>query len=400
MTQSDSQLSFDNTAIAFASKDDGELRKASWLFRLMSNAAIVDIGSHLTRLALQVGLPVKSLVKQTIYGHFCGGESLEETIPTIDRLAEAGVSTILDYGVEAKEDEAEFDLAVEEQLRAIRFADENANVPYLSCKFTGYASTGLLRALHRNEPLSEEDAAALSRLRGRLRQICDCAVASDAAIYVDAEESWLQDGIDRIVDEMMFHYNKEKPVVFNTVQLYRHDRLAFLKRSHQKARNEGYILGVKLVRGAYMEKERERAQRKGYESPIHANKAAVDADFDEALVYCLEHIDEIAFCAATHNEASCMLLVEQASKAGVPLHHPHIHFAQLYGMSDHISFNLAQAGCNASKYVPYGPVRDVIPYLIRRARENRSVAGQVSRELRLILDEIQRRNQPKQITSE
>jgi len=400
MADSNAELSFDNTAIAFASKDDRALRKASWLFRLMSNAAIVDIGSHLTRLALQVGLPVKSLVKQTIYGHFCGGESLEETVPTIDRLAEAGVSTILDYGVEAKEDEAEFDRAVEEQLRAIAFADGNKNVPYLSCKFTGYASLGLLRALHRGEQLSQDDAAALERLRGRLRRICDCAVESDAAIYVDAEESWIQDGIDQIVDEMMRHYNKDKPVVFNTVQLYRHDRLEFLKRSHQKAQEHGYILGVKLVRGAYMEKERARAERKGYQSPIHTDKAAVDRDFDSALVYCLEHIDEIAFCAATHNEESCMLLVRTAIAQGVNLNHPHIHFAQLYGMSDHISFNLARAGFNASKYVPYGPVRDVIPYLIRRARENRSVAGQVSRELRLILDEIERRGEPKQITSE
>jgi len=393
-------LSFDNTAIAFASKDDSELRKASWLFRLMSNSAIVDIGSHLTRLALQMGLPVKSLVKQTIYGHFCGGENLEETVPTIDRLAKQGVSTILDYGVEAKEGEEAFDAAVEEQIRAIRFADGNAHVPYLSCKFTGYASFDLLRKLHREDQLDADDQAALGRLDARLKRICDCAVASDAAIYIDAEESWIQRGIDRLVDMLMARYNREKPVVFNTIQLYRHDRLAFLKECHRRAQTEGYILGLKLVRGAYMEKERARAERKGYPSPIHSDKAAVDVDFDAALVYCLEHIEGIAFCAATHNEESCMLLVRTAIAQGVDLRHPHIHFAQLYGMSDHISFNLARAGFNASKYVPYGPVRDVVPYLIRRARENRSVAGQISRELRLILDEVTRRTEARQIKAE
>jgi proline dehydrogenase len=393
-------LSFDNTAIAFASKNDSELRKASWLFRMMSNSAIVDIGSHLTRLALQMGLPVKSLVKQTIYSHFCGGESLQETVPTIDRLACQGVSTILDYGVEAKEGEDAFNAAVEEQLRAIHFADDNAHVPYLSCKITGYASFDLLRKLHREDPLDDQDQAALERLEARLIQICDRAVASDAAIYVDAEESWIQDGIDRLVARLMARYNQDKPVVFNTVQLYRHDRLEFLKNRHREAEAEGYILGLKLVRGAYMEKERDRAERKGYPSPIHADKEAVDADFDEALVYCLEHIDRIAFCAATHNEDSCMLLVRTAIAQEVDLRHPHIHFAQLYGMSDHISFNLAQAGFNASKYVPYGPVRDVVPYLIRRARENRSVAGQISRELRLILDEGQRRSDARQISAE
>jgi proline dehydrogenase len=393
-------LSFDNTAIAFAAKGDRELRKASWLFRLMSNSAIVDIGSHFTRLALQVGLPVTSLVKQTIYSHFCGGESLEETIPTIDRLARSGVSTILDYGVEAKEEEEEFDRAMQEQLRAIEFADGNPNVPYLSCKFTGYASFELLEKLHSESELNDEDVAALHRLKTRLEKICDCAVASDAAVYIDAEESWIQGGIDRLTEALMARYNREKPVVFNTVQLYRHDRLEFLKESHRRAEDGDYILGVKLVRGAYMEKERERAERVGSVDPIHVDKASVDADFDAALIYCLEHIERIAFCAATHNEDSCMLLVRTAIDRGIDLHHPHIHFAQLFGMSDHISFNLAKAGFNASKYVPYGPVKDVVPYLIRRARENRSVAGQVSRELGLILGEIRRRGETKQLTGE
>ena len=386
-------LSFDDTAVAFAGKDDDALQKSAWLFRIMSNAAVVDIGAHITKLALQIGLPVQSILKSTIYEHFCGGEDLEETVPMVVALAKQGVSTILDYGVEAKESQEEFDTNLAEQLRAIAFADAHASVPYVSCKITGYAPFALLEKLNDGTPLDEEEAAAHARLLDRMDTICAAAAHSDVAVYVDAEESWIQDAIDAIVDDLMARFNGSSASVFNTVQLYRHDRLAFLKESHAKAVAGNYILGLKLVRGAYMEKERARAEERGHPSPIHADKAAVDADFDAALVHCLANVGQIAFCAATHNEDSCRLLVESARAQGVDLRHPHIHFAQLYGMSDHISFNLARAGFNVSKYVPYGPVRDVVPYLIRRAQENRSVAGQVGRELRLILAEIERRRE-------
>ena len=384
-------VSFDDTAVAFAGKDDQELQKSAWLFRIMSNAAIVDIGSHITKLALQIGLPVQSILKATIYEHFCGGEDLSETIPTVESLATHQVSTILDYGVEAKASDEEFDKNLEEQLRAIEFADSNSSVPYVSCKITGYAPFSLLEKMNSSSDLNSEETAMLHRLKGRLDKICEAASNSDVALYVDAEESWIQDAIDNIVEDLMETWNKKKPSVFNTIQFYRHDRLDFLRQAHQKAKEKEYFLGLKLVRGAYMEKENDRAETQGYTSPIHKTKEAVDQDFDEGLMYCLAHIKEIAFCAATHNENSCRLLVETATANNVDLQHPHIHFAQLYGMSDHISFNLAKAGFNASKYVPYGPVRDVVPYLIRRAQENRSVAGQVSRELRLIQSEIDRR---------
>jgi proline dehydrogenase len=306
-------------------------------------------------------------------------------------LAEQGVSTILDYGVEAKATQEEFDANLAEQLRAITYADAHASVPYVSCKVTGYAPFALLEKINSGAVLDAEEQAAHERMLARLHQICEAASSMDVALYVDAEESWIQDAIDGTVEALMARFNTQKPSVFNTVQLYRHDRLAFLKEAHEKAVAGGYTLGVKLVRGAYMEKERARASTAGYPSPIHADKESVDSDFDAALVYCVEHLEEIAFCAATHNEESCRLLVETASKRQVNLRHPHIHFAQLYGMSDHISFNLARAGFNASKYVPYGPVRDVVPYLIRRAQENRSISGQVGRELGLILAEIARR---------
>lgn len=388
-------VSFDDTLVAFAGKDDSELQKSAWLFRIMSNSTIVDIGSHITNLALQIGLPVDSILKTTIYEHFCGGESLEESEPMVDALAAHRVSTILDYGVEAKETQEEFDANLVEQLSCIEFADAHASVPYVSCKITGYAPFELLEKLNDEVELSEEERQAVGRMNDRLTQICASAAELDVCVYVDAEESWIQDAIDRVVEDLMQRFNRLKPTVFNTVQLYRHDRLEYLKQSHQRARNAGYIMGVKLVRGAYMEKESERARSMGYPNPIHASKEAVDADFDAAIVHCIGHIDSIAFCAATHNEKSCQLVVSSAQEKGVSLNHPHIHFAQLYGMSDHISFNLARAGANASKYVPYGPVRDVVPYLIRRAQENRSVSGQVGRELGLILSEIERRKESK-----
>ena len=386
-----SHVSFDDTQVAFAGKDDAELSKSAWLFRIMSNSTIVDIGSHITQLALQIGLPVQSILKATIYEHFCGGEDLAETEPMVEALASHGVSTILDYGVEAKETQAEFDANLDEQIRCIEYADAHAAVPYVSCKITGYAPFDLLEKLNDGEPLDEEEAQAVERMNQRLTLICEAAAKLDVAVYIDAEESWIQDAIDRIVEDLMARFNREKPAVFNTIQLYRHDRLSYLEKAHKTAAAGGHLLGVKLVRGAYMEKERARAESHGYESPIHATKAEVDVDFDAALVYCLTNISEIAFCAATHNEASCQLVASSARAERLSLDHPHIHFAQLYGMSDHISFNLARAGFNASKYVPYGPVRDVVPYLIRRAQENRSVSGQVGRELGLILAEIDRR---------
>ncbi len=388
-------VSFEDTAVAFAGKDDAELAKSAWLFRIMSNATIVDIGSHITSLALAIGLPVQAILKTTIFEHFCGGEGLEETEPMVDGLAEFGVSTILDYGVEAKETQREFDANLEEQLRCIAFADGHASVPYVSCKITGYAPFSLLEKLNDDVPLDAEELAAVRRTDERLTRICESAARLDVAVYIDAEESWIQDAIDRIVEGLMARFNREKPSVFNTIQLYRHDRLAYLETAHQAAAKAGHILGVKLVRGAYMEKERARAEEQGYTSPIHLSKPVVDIDYDAALVYCIRHIDDIAFCAATHNESSCHLVVSSAIACGVAINHPHIHFAQLYGMSDHISFNLAKAGFNASKYVPYGPVLEVVPYLIRRAQENRSVSGQVGRELRLVLAEIERRSKGK-----
>ncbi len=384
-------LSFDNTEVAFAGKSNRELRKAYWLFRVMNSHTMVDVGAHFTRIAFQIGLPVKRLVKHTIYQHFCGGEKLAETLPAIERLSERSVSTILDYGVEAKESEEEFEQNVAEQLRAIAFANSNHNIPYVSCKVTGYAPFDILEQVHAGKVLSSSGQQAWDRLVNRLDRIAAAAAASDVDLYIDAEESWIQNPVDELVRDLMQRYNKDKPVIFNTLQMYRHDRLDFLSQAHEHAKSNGYYLGFKLVRGAYMEKERERARKMNYPSPIQTDKKSTDRDYNAALMYCLNNLSDIAFCVATHNEESCLLAASKALEMGIDPHHPHIHFAQLYGMSDHISFNLANAGFNASKYMPYGPVQDVIPYLIRRAEENSSVAGQMGRELSLIKAEMRRR---------
>lgn len=386
-------LEFDNTATAFAGMDNRELRKAYWLFRVMNNHTMVDVGTYFTKLAFQIGLPVKHLVKSTIYSHFCGGETLAECGPSIEKLAAEGVSTILDYGVEGEESEADFEENVQEQLAAIHYAHHNPHVPYVSCKITGYAPFSLLEAMHAGNTLTGEQEAAAGRLRARLARIGEAAVQADVDVYIDAEESWIQQAVDNLVEELMARFNRESVVIFNTAQMYRHDRLAFIKASHERAKAGGYLLGYKLVRGAYMEKERERAQRLGYKDPIQPDKAATDRDYNAAVDYCLQHVEEIACCVATHNEMSCRRMAEGMIRTGVPTDHPHVHFAQLYGMSDHISFNLAKAGFNASKYMPYGPVRDVIPYLIRRAEENSSVAGQMGRELALLRHEVRRRRE-------
>lgn len=383
-------LNFDNTAIAFEGRSKSDLQRAVLLFRTMHYQSVVNLGSKMTLLAFRMGLPVKPIIKETLYKQFCGGEDLQETLGPIQRLAKSGVRTILDYGLEGKEKPEEIEAAYQHQLDCLRFASSHDDIPCVSCKVTAYASNELLQKIDRGETLSSTEEAEKDHLYERMRGMAALAAQSNTALYVDAEESWIQQGVDELVDELQAEFNKEKAYIYHTVQMYRHDRLEFLKKAHERARGR-YILGVKVVRGAYMEKERERAQQMGYEDPIQVSKAATDEDYDRALMYCLDHVDEIAFCAATHNEASSMMLAEQMHQRGIDPSHPHIWFSQLYGMSDHMSFNLARAGYNATKYVPYGPVSEVIPYLIRRAQENTSVSGSVGRELSLLLKELQRR---------
>jgi proline dehydrogenase len=390
-------ISFDNTQNAFAYKSDKELKSAKFLFSTMGYPWFVQLGTRLTPFIMKTGLPVHGIIRKTIFKQFVGGETLEETAAVGATLGKYGVQVILDYGVEGKEGEDSFDHATEEFIRVINYAATQTNIPFISIKVTGLARFALLQTLNDAPRLRsgihdhEVEIDEWDRVRERMYAICEIASEKNVGVLIDAEESWIQDPIDRLTMEMMEIFNKQKVVVYNTIQLYRHDRLHFLKLSHQIAQQKGFLLGVKLVRGAYMEKERARAKEMGYPSPIQPDKETSDKDYDLAVRYCIDHLDQIAVIVASHNEASNLLAAELLDQKNIPHNHPHIHFSQLYGMSDNITFNLAKEGFSVSKYLPFGPIRDVIPYLMRRAQENSSVSGQTGRELSLIKRELARR---------
>ncbi len=397
-------ISFDNTEYAFAYKSDKELKKARFLFSSMGNEGLVKLGTRLTPWAIRVGLPIKGLIRNTIFKQFVGGETLEETALVADKLEEFGVKVILDYGVEGKEGEDNFDHACEEFIRVIRYAATQHNMPFMSIKVTGFARFALLEKLDaaangrsgfegivHTEVLNDAEKAEWQRVVNRMERIISAAADSKVGVLVDAEETWIQDPVDALTIQMMDKYNRNRVVVYNTVQLYRHDRLPFLKDSFAQASARGFILGAKLVRGAYMEKERKRADEMNYPSPIQPCKEASDHDYNAAVEFCIDHIDRIALIVASHNEYSNLRTTQLLDQKKIPHSHPHVHFSQLYGMSDNITFNLAKAGFSVSKYLPFGPISDVIPYLMRRAQENSSVSGQTGRELGLIRKEIDRR---------
>lgn len=384
---------FSNTAVAYASKDKQALNRAYWLFRAMNSSALVNLGATLTHWAISFKLPIEGLIKATIYKQFCGGESISACENTIAELARFQVGTILDYSVEGMSDEKAFEACADEIIRTIHKAKGDARIPFAVFKLTGVIRFGLLEKRSSGQSLSPDEVNEWNKASARVKRICKEAAIIKQMLFIDAEESWIQPAIDELAENMMQEFNKEKALVFNTIQLYRHDRLAFLKSSYQRAEDMGYFLGLKLVRGAYMEKERARAGKMSYSSPIQPDKSASDRDYNEALRFCMANINRIALCAGTHNEESCKLLATLMKEAHLAHNHPHVWFSQLLGMSDNLSFNLSHAGYNVAKYVPYGPVEAVLPYLIRRARENTSIAGQMSRELGLIVSERKRRKQ-------
>lgn len=390
-------ISFENTQNAFAYKSTKALKSAKFLFGFMGYPKLVQLGTRIVPALLKAGLPIKGIIRNTIFKQFVGGETLAETILVAQMLAEHNVDVILDYGVEGKEGEENFDQATQVFIDVINHAASQKNIPFISIKVTGLASHELLQTLHEAPRLrsgihdNEIEQAAWDRVRERMYAICEAAAEKNVGVLVDAEESWIQDPIDRLTMEMMAIFNKQKAVVFNTIQLYRHDRLHFLRISHQIAEAQGFVLGLKLVRGAYMEKERALAIEKNRTSPIQVSKEATDTDYDEAVRFCMDHIHSTAVIIASHNEQSNLLGAKLLDEMMLPHNHPHVHFSQLYGMSDTITFNLAKEGFNVSKYLPFGPIQDVIPYLMRRAQENTSVSGQTGRELMQLKRELARR---------
>lgn len=384
-------LDFLDTETAYADKTDSQLREKYRLFKLLNSPVLNSIGTTATKFALSIGLPVENMIKATIYEQFCGGETIDECSRVIDKLGRSGIGTILDYSVEGKTREEDFDGTKDEILRAIERAKNDDNIPFSVFKVSGIAPLGTLERMSSKKKLDAKSQAKCERIHQRVGEICQFAYEIGQPLFIDAEESWIQDAIDRMVTDMMEKFNKERPIIFNTIQFYRHDRLEFLKESRREAAKNGYFYAVKLVRGAYMEKERDRAEANGYPSPIHPDQPSTDADFDAAIEYCLKHYQDTAFVAGTHNEASTLLLAQRMEELQIPRNHANIHFSQLYGMGDNISYVLAKNGFNVSKYVPYGPVADSVPYLIRRAQENSSAAGHMSRELEMLKRELARR---------
>ncbi len=385
-------VDFSNTEVAFAHLTDRELKKTAWLFNMMSKPWLVKYGSAVGLWAVEKGLPFAEMtVKNTIFEQFVGGTTLLDCQPNIDRLAAFNTLTILDYGAEAKETEQDFNYTMNENIRAIDFASRSQHIPVVSTKVTGLARFGLLERIQAAQTLTREELQEYRNVLKRIDAVCYHASKKGVAVFIDAEESWIQDTIDHLVWLMMKRYNKERVVVYNTFQLYRHDRLQFLTESYDRSRKTGFILGAKLVRGAYMNKEAARAAEMDYPNPINPTKAATDDHYNTALRFCLDHIETIGLCNASHNADSAMLQVELMDQKGIAHDHPHTMFSQLFGMSDNLTFNLAKAGFRVGKYMPYGQVVDVIPYLIRRAQENSSVTGDVGREYAFILREVRRR---------
>ncbi len=385
--------SFDNTAIAFQGKSKKDLNRAYWLFKLVSSNTLVKIGLILLNIVLFLRIPILRLIKTTIYKHFCGGESIKDSQKTIEELARYQIGTILDYSVEGQESEANFDNGMQETIATIERAAGEDKIPFSVFKITGVGRFALLEKVNTKQRLNENEKKEYERVKNRINTICKKAYSLSVPIFIDAEESWIQDTIDEIATAMMQKYNIERAIVYNTLQMYRWDRLAYLKQCYADAENYQYFLGLKLVRGAYMEKERARSEKLGYVSPIQKNKASTDKDYDLAVSFCIEHIERIAICAGTHNEDSSAKLTQLLVDKGIDKNDKRIYFSQLLGMSDHISYNLAHTNYNVAKYVPYGPVKEVIPYLIRRAEENTSIAGQTGRELALIMKEKARRSE-------
>ena len=382
---------FNNTKTAFALKTDSQLERSYFLFKMISKEPLVRIGTAVTKFALNASLPVEGLIRSTVFDHFCGGVNEEDCLPAIDKMFTKGVSSVLDFSVEGKASENQFDSALEKILKIVNFCDEREAMPIVVFKPTAFGRFYLYEKKSEAIRFSPEEQAEWDRIVNRFRRVCKLAKEKDVEVLIDGEESWMQSAADDLVEDMMREFNTEKAIVYNTLQLYRWDRLDYLKALHERAKSDDFKIGMKIVRGAYMEKECGRAEGLNYKSPICATKAITDDNFDSGLKYILQNNKDISIFIGTHNEESCYLAMNLMNELNIDKSDNNVWFGQLYGMSDHISFNLANQGYNVAKYLPFGPVKDVMPYLIRRAEENTSVAGQTNRELELIKSERKRR---------
>jgi proline dehydrogenase len=394
MYKANQLIDFKDTKTAFEHYNLKKLKRTYLIFSLMNQKTLVKIGTFFIKISLRVGFPIKKLIKNTIFDHFCGGEDINDCEKTISILHQYGVGTILDYSVEGEEEESVFEATKEEIIKTIVFAQNNRKrVPFSVFKVSGIGPFELLAKVQEGmENLNEEEKEQFEKVKKRIYQISKVAADGNVKLFFDAEETWIQNPIDSLCKEMMQTFNRAgRVIIYNTYQLYRTDSLEILKQHLEIAKAEGFLIGAKLVRGAYMEKERKRAISMGMKDPIHISKTATDEAFDDAVAFCINHIADIHFCLGTHNEASCLKCIEQMTKKGLDIGDERVYFAQLLGMSDNISFNLAKVGIHVAKYVPYGPIKAVMPYLFRRAEENTAMAGQTSREFSQIAKELKRR---------
>jgi len=382
---------FDNTETAFQLKSDSELERAYFLFKMISMEPLVKIGSAVTKFALNVNLPVEGLIRSTVFDHFCGGVNERDCMATVEKLFDVGVSSVLDFSVEGKEEDMQFEATADKVVELTKLSKNMEAMPFSVFKPTGFGRFKVWQKITENQPLTDAEKGYWKNIENRYDRVSKTAHDCGIRLLIDAEESWMQDAADGLCEMMMEKYNKERPIVFNTLQCYRWDRLEYLKNLHQRAKAKGYKLGFKIVRGAYMEKENERAAEKGYKSPICESKKATDDNFNEIMRYILDNLNDIELFVGTHNEFSTYLAMDMMNEKEILKSDDRVWFGQLFGMSDHISFNLGAIGYNVAKYIPFGPVKDVMPYLIRRAEENTSVAGQTSRELTLLKKEKERR---------
>ncbi|MEE9460592.1 MAG: proline dehydrogenase family protein [Bacteroidales bacterium] len=388
-------ISFSSTEIAFKIKSNRDLWRANILFKAISNRTLVKVGGFLSNLAINIRIPISWIVKPTIYSHFCGGETIGDCIPTIRKLSGYNVKSVLDYSVEGGENPGQIQAAMEETLRTVINAKGNKDIPFAVFKPTAFIFNEVLKKRSLGDSLTIEEQKEADLFRQRVEKLCRTAFDNDVRIMIDAEDFCYQHYIDEVVMDMMEKYNRRKAIVFNTYQMYRWDRMDVFREDLDRAREKDFYLGIKFVRGAYMERERKRAEEGGYPSPIHPDKESTDRDYDAALKFAVENIDRVSIFNDTHNENSSMYLTRLMEQKSIRTDDDRCWFSQLYGMSDHISFNLSHLGYNVAKYLPYGPVRHVLPYLIRRTEENTSMAGQTSRELSLIMEERKRRrNKP------
>jgi len=383
---------FQDTETAFALKTDAEIERAYWLFSLIQNQPLVKLGKAVANFALKHHFPVEGIIRTTVFDHFCGGVTEEDTLPVVDKLFSKGVYSILDYSVEGAETEEDFARAFNKTKHLIEFASKRKEIPFAVFKPTGMGAFAIYEKVSAGADLSPEEQTKWEKIRSRYYNLFVAAREHDVPVMVDAEETWMQKAVDDLLEDLMYEFNRNKPYVINTLQMYRKDRLDYLKELFDRTQSKGVKLGIKFVRGAYMEKERERAEEMGYPSPICDTKEDTDRNYNAALRFMMDNIDkDVLIYNGSHNEESNLLLANLTEEKGLQRNDPRIWFGQLYGMSDNITFNLAKLGFNASKYIPFGPVKDVMPYLIRRAEENTSIAGQTNRELRLLEMERKRR---------